>query len=327
MTDYKENRETIESISRIEKGHRRKEEILRRKYRRMKALFVGIIMCLLFFIIVSKIVSYSNNNNKGEIDNKKENVSTTIAETTTKKKATYKIEAPKDRTRDEVYKILKQYAKEDDDMKKLYEQRKSFSKGKLNAVINNPEMINFVLGFKNKNKSKVVNQLTEEEMNEEDPLFIQWDDRWAYAKYGDSTMGFAGCGPTCIAMAIFSLTKNGDATPFNIANFSDENGYYVDGVGTSWDIFEAAGISYNVNVRSISMEKSEMESELDKGHKLICSVGAGDFTTGGHFVEIYGYTSKGFKVNDPYCIARSKKKWSYERLKKQMRCIWSYSTD
>ena len=34
------------------------------------------------------------------------------------------------------------------------------------------------------------------------PLLLQWDKRWGYESYGDSIIGLAGCGPTCLLPAL-----------------------------------------------------------------------------------------------------------------------------
>ena len=157
------------------------------------------------------------------------------------------------------------------------------------------------------------------------PLFIQWDERWAYIPYGDENIGMAGCGPTCMSMVIVGLTHNSEATPAEIARHSEESGYYVNGQGTSWLLMSQVAKNYGITVNQMAVSQIEMENALDNGNMLICSVGAGDFTTQGHFIVIYGYTDEGFLVNDPYCKVRSTKKWSFDRIKDQIKTIWRYS--
>ena len=54
-------------------------------------------------------------------------------------------------------------------------------------------------------------------------------------------------------------------------------------------------------------------------------MGAGDFTTSGHFIVLTEYTEEGFSVLDPNSKERSEKKWSYERIEGQIRNIWAFS--
>ena len=67
-----------------------------------------------------------------------------------------------------------------------------------------------------------------------------------------------------------------------------------------------------------------MKDALDAGRVIICSMGPGDFTAGGHFVVVYGYDSQGFLINDSNCVARSRQRWSFNRLEKQIKHMWSY---
>lgn len=53
-------------------------------------------------------------------------------------------------------------------------------------------------------------------------------------------------------------------------------------------------------------------------------MGEGDFTVSGHFIVIYGYDSKGFKVNDPNCIARNNRRWAFDELESQFKSILEY---
>ena len=229
----------------------------------------------------------------------------------------------------------------------------------LNAVLNNPEMQDFLIGYPDNQytlkylktqsdeseettltETETVQEttqdsneeidlsdikLTKEERKSAHPLFIQWDERWAYIPYGDENIGMAGCGPTCMSMVIVGLTHNSEATPAEVARYSEENGYYVNGQGTSWLLMSQVAKSYGITVNQMAVSQIEMENALDNGNMLICSVGAGDFTTQGHFIVIYGYTDEGFLVNDPYCKVRSTKKWSFDRIKNQIKTIWRYS--
>ena len=74
----------------------------------------------------------------------------------------------------------------------------------------------------------------------------------------------------------------------------------------------------------LSLDESSMKRELDDKHPIICAMRAGDFTAAGHFIVIRGYDKKGFIVNDPNCMARSEKRWTYEELSGQIKNLWSY---
>lgn len=246
-----------------------------------------------------------------------------ILEETTSEIA-YSIGVPERRTKEEVINKLRKFAKKDVRMEYIYKNRMKYSEDMLSALVNTPEMIEFVRGYLDA-QPKAMGGFTKTEKKEKYPLFNQWDTRWAYTSYGDSNIGIAGCGPTCLSMVIFSLTRNEDATPDKIADFSQENGYYVDGVGTSWKLMTDLGNKYGVSSYTISLSETTMKMEIEKGHMLICAVGPGDFTTAGHFIVIYGYDKNGFRVNDPNSVARSSRRYSFKQLVGEIKSLWAYS--
>ena len=74
-------------------------------------------------------------------------------------------------------------------------------------------------------------ELTKKECEGKIPLLLQWDRRWGYVSYGSSDIGLSGCAPTCLSMVIVGLTGNRNATPDKIAEYAQENGYYLKGTG------------------------------------------------------------------------------------------------
>ena len=167
--------------------------------------------------------------------------------------------------------------------------------------------------------------LTEDEEGQSDPLFLQKDPRWADVKYGDSTIGGAGCGPVCLSMVAFSLTRDDTITPIKVAKYADENGHYIKNAGTAWSLFTAGGEHYGLKVNGLSISESEMKNALDKGAKLILSVKPGVFSRGHHIIEIYGYDDSGFKVNEPLSRERSSKTYKFDEFKSIIKAIWAYN--
>ena len=208
-------------------------------------------------------------------------------------------------------------------IEEVLEQEEQYPDNLLEALSNNPEMIEFVLGFTEKKSEEPV--LTEAEKVREFPLFLQWDPRWGYNYYGDdSVIGLAGCGPTCLSMVLYSLTRDEALTPDKLAEYSMENEYYMYGTGTLWKLMEEVPLSYGVQWSDPKIEEKSMKNELDQGHVFICAVRGGDFTARGHFIMIYGYDEKGFLVNDPNCATRSTQSWSFKTIKPQIKEMWSY---
>lgn len=236
---------------------------------------------------------------------------------------TYDMEKPVQRTEKEVQDRLEELAKKDKGFKDILKNLDAYPETYLAALANNPEMLDYVKGYPN-HEDQVRAELTKAEKKEDYPLFLQWDQRWGYASYGGSSIGISGCGPTCLSMVIYGLTDNEMATPDKVARYSEEQGYYIEGTGTSWELMTAGAASFGVTGEEISLDESVMKAELDKKHPIICAMRAGDFTAAGHFIVICGYDKKGFVVNDPNCIARSEKRWTYEELERQIKNLWAY---
>ena len=184
-------------------------------------------------------------------------------------------------------------------------------------------MTDFAYGYLYTDGS-VTGGFTEDEQPEDYPLFLQWDIRWGYMPYGErGVVGSSGCGPSCLSMAVFYLTGNRECTPDKIAQYSLDEGHYIDGVGTAWALLDNYPTEYGLKVTHPYIDEAAMKAELDKGNILICSVRPGDFTSEGHFIVIYGYDKDGFKVNDPKCVYRSRLRWTYSQIQDDIKRIWS----
>ncbi len=223
----------------------------------------------------------------------------------------------------EIEEALAELAQTDDDLAEIYMKRIFYPEELLAALVNNPEMTEFVKGYLTADKS-LTGEFNEEELSAEHPLLIQWDERWGYYPYGSSNIGIAGCGPTCLSMVILSLKGDAGATPDVLADFSMENGHYVAGAGTAWSLMTDAVWQYGISVQEMGMDEDTMKYKLDRGGMIICSMFPGDFTTTGHFIVIFGYDENGFMVNDPNSRERSGRQWSYDTLRYQIKNMWGY---
>ncbi len=223
----------------------------------------------------------------------------------------------------EVENMLLQLALENGDIAKIYADRESYPEELLTALAFNQEMLAFVQGYPDAD-TKAAGGFTEEEKEQDFPLFLQWDGRWGYVPYGGSCIGLAGCGPTCLSMVIFSLTEDENATPDALADYGMSRGYYVAGAGTDWSFMTDAAQEYGLSVNQLRLDKTVMQQYLDSGHLLICSMGKGDFTRSGHFIVLYDYDEEGFLVNDPNSQERSGKRWDFDTLRWQIKNVWGY---
>ena len=233
------------------------------------------------------------------------------------------VDKPLKRSKEEVLERLEELAEEHGQIREVLEQQEAYPPNMLEALANNPEMADFVLGYLEADGS-VAGGLTESERRQEHPLLLQWDPRWGYRSYGDdSNIGLAGCGPTCLSMALYELTGDASLTPDVIAEYSMENGYYMNGTGTLWALIEDVPPRYGLDVERPSLNEASWKECLDNGQVLICAVRPGDFTAAGHFIVIYGYNREGFLVNDPNCVARSKTSWPFDRIGSQIKQVWA----
>ena len=236
------------------------------------------------------------------------------------------VDKPKERTTREILRRLEELGRESELIAQVVESYQDYPERLLEALANNPEMADFAAHYL-ENKGIITGEgLTESEKSQEYPLFLQWDPRWGYASYGDgSVVGLSGCGPTALSMVLYYLTGDEELTPDKIAAYSMREGYYISGTGTAWLLMEDVPPLYGISVSQPEKNERVMRQALDRGELIICSMRPGDFTTGGHFVVVYGYTEDGFLLNDPNCVARSRQTWSYSQIGGQIKHIWIFS--
>ena len=230
---------------------------------------------------------------------------------------------PVARTQEEAIAKIYELSSTYPDLARVYENADQYPIELLLSGANNPEMTDYLCGYLDSDGS-ITGGFTEEEQPEDYPLFLQFDPRWGYLSYGTrGTVGSSGCGPTCLSMAIFYLTGDRTCTPGTASLYSLDNGYYVEGVGTSWSLLTDYPAQFGLNSYQISRSEENLKAELDKGRILICSVRPGDFTSGGHFILIYGYDENGFKINDPKCVYRSRLSWTYQQIQDDIKATWT----
>ena len=233
------------------------------------------------------------------------------------------VDKPQRRTPEQVLERLAELAEKYELVKQVYENADAYSEDILKNLANNPEMAAFALGTLESDGS-VTGGFTEAELEAEYPLLLQFDPRWGYFEYGGKEMGNSGCAPTSLAMVMLYLTDLERVTPDKIAAYSEQQGHYVKGVGTAWKLLDEYPAIYGLTVEHPAMKEESMKKALDEGKVLACSMSKGEFTAAGHFIVIYGYDETGFKVNDPMCVARSNRTWTFEEFGNQLKRIWAY---
>lgn len=191
-----------------------------------------------------------------------------------------------------------------------------------------PETIDFVADFpkykggKTEDLMPVEGSYTKGEI----PLFMQWDERWGYDKYGPDYFAINGCGPTALSMVTVGLTGNEKFSPKYIEKFSSKNGYLVAGVGTSWSLMTDGAKKLGLKGKVLPLSPSSIVSNLKKGHPIIATMGPGHFTTEGHYIVLTGVTDDGkIIVNDSDSKKRSSETWDVDVFLKEAKNLWAFS--
>ena len=188
----------------------------------------------------------------------------------------------------------------------------------------NRETCRFVKNYYRYRQTKFTIDLQGEVQKGEIPLFLQWDKRWGYRKYGGNYLALTGCGPTSLSMVYCGLTGDTRWNPLKTARWAEKQGYYIKGQGSSWDLMSKGGRRLGLKVKQRAPEKEEILSALESGKAIIASVGPGDFTSSGHFIVLTGVSAfQRISVNDPNSRRRSRS-WDADRLIRQIRQVWIF---
>ena len=201
----------------------------------------------------------------------------------------------------------------------------------IDLVARNHETVDFVYSYKDREKYN--NRKLSADINSsyyvdgDVPLFLQWDRRWGYRIYGKEMIGLSGCGPTSLAMVIRHFDSDSTVNPYDVAKYSQDNGYVSADNFTSWKLFETGLSKYGLESQDVIPVEAKMKKALDDNTILIVSVKPGTFTERGHIIVIKGYNKNGdFLINDPNSIVNTNKTWSFDELKSEIRKIWGVSS-
>lgn len=192
----------------------------------------------------------------------------------------------------------------------------------IELMAKNPETKDFVLNYPLKKDENFEIDLSEYKNSKKIPLFMQWDERWGYNQYAGELMGLSGCGPTCLSMVSIYLLNDDKYSPKYVAEFSERNGYSVDGNGSSWSLISEGGRRLGLEVIEIPLDENRIIRNLEAGNPVICIMGPGDFTTTGHFIVMTECVDGKIKINDPNSKTRSEKLWDLSDIKHQIRNLW-----
>lgn len=157
------------------------------------------------------------------------------------------------------------------------------------------------------------------------PRLYQTDPAWADEPYAGGTVRENGCGPTCLSMVSLALTGWQDNDPYSVAQYAQENGYYVSGSGSSWSLMSEGCAHFGLESRELSLDENEAIRALEQGELVICAMGPGDFTDNGHYIILAGYSDGAFVIRDPNSPQNSMRTWTFQEIQDQIKNLWSFS--
>lgn len=100
----------------------------------------------------------------------------------------------------------------------------------------------------------------------------------------------SGCGPTSMAVVISSLTGKW-VTPLDTIEWACKHDYYS-GDGSVHEMIPALAKAYGLTCKGLGTNYNKIRAALKKGHPVVCLMGPGYFTAGGHFMVLTSIDSK-----------------------------------
>lgn len=111
--------------------------------------------------------------------------------------------------------------------------------------------------------------------------FNQGDSAWNQNGY---CIAKAGCGPTSMAVVITSLTGKW-VTPLDTAIWGYQHGFYSR-EGSAHEMIPAMATAYGLRCQGAGTDYQSIKKALKAGKPVVCLMGPGYFTRGGHFMVL-----------------------------------------
>ena len=111
--------------------------------------------------------------------------------------------------------------------------------------------------------------------------FNQGDSAWNQNGY---CIAKAGCGPTSMAVVITSLTGKW-VTPLDTAIWGYQHGFYSR-EGSAHEMIPAMATAYGLRCQGVGTDYRAIKKALKAGKPVVCLMGPGYFTRGGHFMVL-----------------------------------------
>ena len=171
-------------------------------------------------------------------------------------------------------------------------------------------------------------------MNKRPVSYLQTDARWKSKPYRvpgeQSTIGSAGCGPTCAAMVISTL-KGKTVTPVDTCDWSIRHGYKALNQGTYYSYFVPQLKAYGIQCKQMLGSRilnqpqhpihEQVKQYLSQGYYVIALMGPGTWTKSGHFVLVWDWDSK-VRINDPASTRAERLNGDPDTFRREVRMYW-----
>lgn len=171
-------------------------------------------------------------------------------------------------------------------------------------------------------------------MNKKPVSYLQTDARWKDKPYrvkGETaTIGGSGCGPACAAMVIATLADK-SVTPVETCAWSVAHGYKALNQGTYYSYFKPQMAAYGIECKQLLSSRiinqpnhpihDQVKEYLAQGYYVIALMGPGTWTSGGHFVLLWGWDDK-VRINDPASTKDKRLNGDPATFRNEARCYW-----
>lgn len=171
-------------------------------------------------------------------------------------------------------------------------------------------------------------------MNKRPVSYLQTDARWKFNPYRvtgeQSTIGSAGCGPTCAAMVISTLTGK-TVTPVDTCAWSIRHGYKALNQGTYYSYFVPQLKAYGIQCKQMLGSRvlnqpqhpihEQVKRYLSQGYYVIALMGPGTWTKSGHFVLVWNWDSK-VRICDPASTRAERLNGDPDTFRREVRMYW-----
>ncbi len=157
--------------------------------------------------------------------------------------------------------------------------------------------------------------------------YKQADSRWGkkmYSNHGNHNQTYANsaCGPTAMADVIATLVDP-KATPVTLGELALKWGDRTAASGTATSFFPHVQKHYKFKKMVGTKSLTTLKACLDAGGYVVCRMGKGYWTRGGHYICAWKYDSKNIYCNDPASSKRKYQKQSdFLKERKDFWCFW-----